>query len=207
MVKSSFISRRPGSPQLQTNRTWKQSDTLLQSLLEHCVKASADAGRHGARPQHRRMRADARAGITSEGQDGPVQRFGSSSDGEELQAAIPSIGELATSPRLSSCFPNTLDTSFICLPVPADTSKESAGAAEEAATKAEAAKKAAATPLPPDFDWQSYILYHPELQDVGILSEEQAKEHYQQIGGRKKLLHRQIRVIMRYTACTGKPVF
>lgn len=32
--------------------------------------------------------------------------------------------------------------------------------------------------LPEDFDWKTYMLYHPDLQVVGIATEQQAKEHY-----------------------------
>ncbi len=37
--------------------------------------------------------------------------------------------------------------------------------------------------LPPDFDWKTYMLYHPDLQAVGITTELQAKEHYLKLVG------------------------
>lgn len=59
------------------------------------------------------------------------------------------------------------------------------------------------TALPDGFDWQSYLVYHPDLKDAGILSRPQAEEHYRQFGVKQKLLYKRIHVVMRYTACTG----
>ena len=58
--------------------------------------------------------------------------------------------------------------------------------------------------LPSDFDWQTYILYHPELRDQdNIQTEEQAKQHYLSKGRAEGRIYKRLRVLLRYTACTG----
>mmetsp|Transcript_3827 Transcript_3827/g.11047 ORF Transcript_3827/g.11047 Transcript_3827/m.11047 type:complete len:533 (-) Transcript_3827:775-2373(-) len=57
--------------------------------------------------------------------------------------------------------------------------------------------------LPKDFDWKTYMLYHPDLQVVGITSEEQAKDHYLKQGRAEGRIYKRLRVLLRYTACTG----
>jgi len=57
--------------------------------------------------------------------------------------------------------------------------------------------------VPSDFDWQTYVSYHPKLRDVGIATEARAKEHYATAGRHQKLVFKRLRVTMRYTACTG----
>ena len=57
--------------------------------------------------------------------------------------------------------------------------------------------------VPADFDWQTYLLYHPELKDEGIISEETAKQHYLSHGRAEGYVYRRLRVMLRYTACTG----
>lgn len=58
--------------------------------------------------------------------------------------------------------------------------------------------------MPDEFDWQTYLLYHPDIRDTGIVDEGRAKEHYCRYGKKKKLLYKRVDVTMRYTACTGK---
>lgn len=57
--------------------------------------------------------------------------------------------------------------------------------------------------IPADFDWQTYLLYHPELRDEGVVSEETAKQHYLNRGRAEGYVYRRLRVVLRYTACTG----
>ena len=57
--------------------------------------------------------------------------------------------------------------------------------------------------VPADFDWQTYLLYHPELKDEGVVSEETAKQHYLSRGRAQGYVYRRLRVVLRYTACTG----
>ena len=57
--------------------------------------------------------------------------------------------------------------------------------------------------IPVDFDWQTYLLYHPELKDEGVVSEETAKHHYLSHGRAAGYVYRRLRVVLRYTACTG----
>lgn len=56
---------------------------------------------------------------------------------------------------------------------------------------------------PADFDWQTYLLYNPELRDAGIGSQQQAEEHYVQKGYAQGMIYKRLRVLLRYTACTG----
>ena len=67
----------------------------------------------------------------------------------------------------------------------------------------EEADQALLSQVPADFDWQSYLSYHPEVLDSGVVTEAQAKEHYAVHGRQQRLLYKRLRVIMRYTACTG----
>jgi len=55
-----------------------------------------------------------------------------------------------------------------------------AAASQKTAAQLYAEKQAAALAraLPRDFDWQTYLLYHPDLRASGITEEQQAKEHY-----------------------------
>ncbi|KAK9844459.1 hypothetical protein WJX74_002810 [Apatococcus lobatus] len=57
--------------------------------------------------------------------------------------------------------------------------------------------------IPADFDWQTYLLYHPELKDEGVVSEETARHHYLSRGRAEGYVYRRLRVVLRYTACTG----
>lgn len=59
------------------------------------------------------------------------------------------------------------------------------------------------TSAPADFDWQTYLLYNPELRDAGISSQQQAEAHYIQTGYYQGLMYKRLRVLLRYTACTG----
>lgn len=59
------------------------------------------------------------------------------------------------------------------------------------------------TSVPADFDWQTYLLYNPELRDAGISSQQQAEAHYIQTGYYQGLMYKRLRVLLRYTACTG----
>ncbi|KAL0049810.1 hypothetical protein WJX82_010329 [Trebouxia sp. C0006] len=59
------------------------------------------------------------------------------------------------------------------------------------------------TSAPADFDWQTYLLYNPELRDAGIGTQQQAEEHYVQKGYAQGLIYKRLRVLLRYTACTG----
>ncbi|KAK9827655.1 hypothetical protein WJX81_004166 [Elliptochloris bilobata] len=68
---------------------------------------------------------------------------------------------------------------------------------------ARAARASALSSLPPDFDCRIYLLYHPELRDLGITTEELAREHYARQGRAEGRLHKRVRVLLRYTAGTG----
>lgn len=57
--------------------------------------------------------------------------------------------------------------------------------------------------LPKDFDAQAYLLYHPDLRSLGVISEESAIQHYLERGKEEGRLYKRIRVLLRYTACTG----
>lgn len=54
-----------------------------------------------------------------------------------------------------------------------------------------------------DFDWQTYLLYYPDLKQAGIDTERKAREHYRAFGRAEGRLHKRLRVLLRYTACTG----
>ena len=58
--------------------------------------------------------------------------------------------------------------------------------------------------VPIDFDWHTYLLYHPDIWDAGIVDEGRAREHYCATGREKKLLYKRLDVTIRYTACTGR---
>ena len=57
--------------------------------------------------------------------------------------------------------------------------------------------------LPAEFDWQTYLLYHPDLRASGVTTEAQAKQHYIKQGRAEGRVYKRLRVILRYTACTG----
>ncbi|KAI7838016.1 hypothetical protein COHA_008197 [Chlorella ohadii] len=59
------------------------------------------------------------------------------------------------------------------------------------------------TGLPPDFDAQVYLLYHPELKQQGIDSPAAAARHYLAKGRAEGRPYKRLRVLLRYTACTG----
>ena len=59
------------------------------------------------------------------------------------------------------------------------------------------------TSAPADFDWQTYLLYNPELRDKGISTQQQAEDHYVRIGYPEGMIYKRLRVLLRYTACTG----
>lgn len=59
------------------------------------------------------------------------------------------------------------------------------------------------TSVPADFDWQTYLLYNPELRDKGISTQQQAEDHYVRIGYTEGMIYKRLRVLLRYTACTG----
>ncbi|BDA41859.1 hypothetical protein COCOBI_02-6540 [Coccomyxa sp. Obi] len=54
-----------------------------------------------------------------------------------------------------------------------------------------------------DFDWHTYLLYYPDLKQAGIDTQGKAREHYRAFGRAEGRLHKQVRVLLRYTACTG----
>ena len=54
-----------------------------------------------------------------------------------------------------------------------------------------------------DFDWQTYLLYYPDLKQAGIDTEEKARKHYKTFGRGEGRLCKRLRVLLRYTACTG----
>lgn len=57
--------------------------------------------------------------------------------------------------------------------------------------------------IPSSFDWEAYLLYHPELRAEGIASEESAMQHYLSVGRSSGYVYKRLRVLMRYTACGG----
>jgi hypothetical protein len=46
-------------------------------------------------------------------------------------------------------------------------------------------------------------MYHPDLRAIGVADEHAAKAHYIATGRREGRLYRRVRVLLRYTACTG----
>ena len=42
--------------------------------------------------------------------------------------------------------------------------------------------------MPPDFDWHTYLLYHPELRTLGVDTDKLAREHYMQQGRAEVLI-------------------
>ena len=59
------------------------------------------------------------------------------------------------------------------------------------------------TSVPADFDWQTYLLYNPELRDKGVTTQQSAEDHYIRIGYTEGMIYKRLRVLLRYTACTG----
>eukprot|EP00887_Chlorella_sp_A99_P002549 scaffold6.g2549.t1 len=57
--------------------------------------------------------------------------------------------------------------------------------------------------LPRGFDAQAYLAYHPDLHKLGVTTEDAAKQHYLDKGRAEGRLYRRVRVMLRYTACTG----
>jgi hypothetical protein len=57
--------------------------------------------------------------------------------------------------------------------------------------------------IPKLFDWETYLLYQPELRAAGIDTEKLAKQHYLDVGRNKGFVYKRLRVVMRYTACGG----
>ena len=57
--------------------------------------------------------------------------------------------------------------------------------------------------LPKDFDWRAYLAYYPDLSENGINSEVEAQRHYLKHGRREGRIHKRLRVVLHYTACTG----
>ena len=46
-------------------------------------------------------------------------------------------------------------------------------------------------------------MYHPDLLSIGVTTEDAAKQHYLQHGRAEGRPYKRMRLIMRYTACTG----
>ena len=57
--------------------------------------------------------------------------------------------------------------------------------------------------LPQDFDWQAYLAYYPDLLLSGIGNEAEAERHYLKHGRQEGRIHKRLKVLMHYTACTG----
>ena len=57
--------------------------------------------------------------------------------------------------------------------------------------------------VPEDFDWQAYLAYYPDLLGSGISSELEAQQHYLKHGRREGRIHKRLKVLLYYTACTG----
>ena len=57
--------------------------------------------------------------------------------------------------------------------------------------------------LPQDFDWQAYLAYYPDLLVSGIGNEAEAERHYLKHGRQEGRIHKRLKVLMHYTACTG----
>jgi hypothetical protein len=65
------------------------------------------------------------------------------------------------------------------------------------------AQPPAAPALPDTFDWQTYLMYYPDLRQENITSEADAQQHYLRYGRAERRVYRRMRVLLRYTACTG----
>lgn len=50
---------------------------------------------------------------------------------------------------------------------------------------------------------QAYLMYHPDLRQLGIDTADAAKQHYLQQGRAEGRPYKRLRVLLRYTACTG----
>ena len=50
---------------------------------------------------------------------------------------------------------------------------------------------------------QAYLLYHPDLRSLGVTGEDAARKHYLERGRAEGRVYKRIRVVRRYTACTG----
>lgn len=50
---------------------------------------------------------------------------------------------------------------------------------------------------------QAYLAYHPDLQALGVTTAADAAEHYVLRGRAEGRPYRRMRVLLRYTACTG----
>ena len=57
--------------------------------------------------------------------------------------------------------------------------------------------------LPDTFDWHTYLMYYPDLRMENITTEAGAQQHYLEYGRAEHRVYRRLRVLLRYTACTG----
>lgn len=57
--------------------------------------------------------------------------------------------------------------------------------------------------LPGAFDWHTYLMYYPDLRRENITTEAGAQQHYLEYGRAEHRVYRRLRVLLRYTACTG----
>ena len=57
--------------------------------------------------------------------------------------------------------------------------------------------------LPPDFDWRTYLLYHPDLVARGITTAAAAGRHYLAAGRSEGRPAKRLRVLLRYSVCGG----
>ena len=99
--------------------------------------------------------------------------------------------------------PSLLDPKEVVLPNQVKTQPLVQKAASQATAPPAPVIRQRITSVPADFDWQTYLLYNPELRDKGISTQQQAEDHYVRMGYPEGMIYKRLRVLLRYTACTG----
>ena len=99
--------------------------------------------------------------------------------------------------------PTLLDPKEVTLPNQVKSQSLVQKAASQATAPPAPVIRQRITSVPADFDWQTYLLYNPELRDKGISMQQEAEDHYVRIGYTEGMIYKRLRVLLRYTACTG----
>ena len=136
-----------------------------------------------------------RGGATSDASSSTADGSGSS----QIRAGTGGSGAAGTGGRAGSAAGGSGRVSrYIISTATLTESQRQAAQAYEARQRA-ALQRA----LPAEFDWQTYLLYHPDLRASGVSTEAQVKQHYIKQGRAEGRVYKRLRVILRYTACTG----
>lgn len=56
---------------------------------------------------------------------------------------------------------------------------------------------------PPSFSWAAYLKWNPQLDALGIRTEDQAREHFMASGTDRDVVYQDFELTLRYTACGG----